>query len=129
MRIRHDLIGTCFDLCYLVLMTNILLVIACLPMVAGLVATDPVRSWPLLAVVAPFCAPGLAAAFAVFSAFSAEHSTTVVRTFARTWRATWRPDCMATGASCGSKVAPSPPCRVLGRSTIAAMSPTAQTPP
>lgn len=90
MRIRHDLIGTCFDLCYLVLMTNILLVIACLPMVAGLVATDPVRSWPLLAVVAPFCAPGLAAAFAVFSAFSAEHSTTVVRTFARTWRATWR---------------------------------------
>ncbi len=84
------MLGALFDTVYLALMTNILLVVACLPMVAGLLVTDPARSWPLLALVAPVCAPGLCAAFAVLSAFSTSHSTTVVRTFVRAWRACWR---------------------------------------
>lgn len=88
--IRHETFGAIFDTVYLALMTNALLVVACLPMVIGLLSTDPARSWPLLAIVAPLCAPGLSAAFAVFSAFSAERSSTVLRTFGQAWRATWR---------------------------------------
>ncbi|RSM65372.1 ferredoxin-NADPH reductase [Actinoplanes sp. ATCC 53533] len=90
LRIRHETLGVIFDLVYLVLMTNILLVLACLPLVAGLLATDPARSWPLLALVAPLCAPGVCAAFAVLAAFTADHSTPVVATFVRAWRASAR---------------------------------------
>lgn len=97
MRIRHETLGTIFDLVYLVLMTNLLLVIGCLPFVAGLVATDPARSWPLLALVAPLCTPGLCAVFAVFSAYTADRSTTVITTFLRAWRASLRRAC-ALGA-------------------------------
>ena len=51
---------------YLALITNLLLVLACLPLVLLLITTDPARSWPLLAVAAPLCAPGVSAAFATF---------------------------------------------------------------
>ena len=91
MRIKHETLGTVFDMVYVALATNLLLVVSCLPLVAGLVATDPARSWPLLALVAPLCAPGLCAAFAVLSAFSSERNTAVVRTFAKAWRASLRP--------------------------------------
>lgn len=90
MRIKHETLGAVFDLVYVGLMTNLLLVVSCLPLVAGLLATDPARSWPLLALVAPMCAPGLCAAFAVLSAFSGERSNTVLRTFATAWRASLR---------------------------------------
>ena len=89
-RIRHETLGVIFDLVYLVLMTNILLVLACLPLVAGLLATDPARSWPLLALAAPLCAPGVCAAFAVLAAFTADHATPVIATFVRAWRASAR---------------------------------------
>ena len=91
MRIKHETLGTVFDMVYVALATNLLLVVSCLPLVAGLVATDPARSWPLLALVAPLCAPGLCAAFAVLSAFSGERNTAAVRTFAQAWRASLRP--------------------------------------
>ena len=48
-----------FGTVYAALMTNLLLVVGCAPLVLGLVVTDPARSWPLLALVAPLCAPGL----------------------------------------------------------------------
>lgn len=97
MRIRHETLATIFDLVYLVLMSNLLLVIGCLPVVVGLIATDPARSWPLLALVAPLCAPGLCAVFAVFSAYGNDRSTTVITTFVRAWRASLRRAC-ALGA-------------------------------
>lgn len=90
MRITNETLGSVFDMVYVALMTNLLLVVSCLPLVAGLLTTDPARSWPLLALVAPVCAPGLCAAFAVLSAFSDERSNTVVRTFAAAWRASLR---------------------------------------
>jgi uncharacterized membrane protein YesL len=79
-----------FELVYLGLMTNLMLVVAGLPLVLLLVTTDPTRSWPLLALVAPICAPGLCAAFVVLAAFTADGSVDVVRTFFRAWRATFR---------------------------------------
>lgn len=90
MRIKHETLGTVFDMVYVALMTNLLLVVSCLPLVAGLVATDPARSWPLLALTAPLCAPGVCAAFAVLSAFSGKGDNAVARTFAAAWRASLR---------------------------------------
>jgi uncharacterized membrane protein YesL len=90
MRIRHEHFTAVTELVYTALMTNLLLVAGGLPLVAGLLTTDPARSWPLLALVAPLCAPAVCAAFAVLSAFSAHRSTTVVRTFWRAWRASFR---------------------------------------
>ena len=104
MRIRPDTLGVIFDVVdvvYVALVTNVLLVAGCLPLVLGLVVTDPARSWPLLALVAPLCAPGLCAAFAVLAAFSAGRadgwgsppggrSTAVLGTFGRAWRASLR---------------------------------------
>jgi uncharacterized membrane protein YesL len=87
MRNRYE---TIFGLVHLVLMTNVLLVIAGLPMVAALLTTDPGRSWPLLALLAPGCAPGVCAAFAVLSAYTDDRSTPVAGTFLRAWRATFR---------------------------------------
>jgi uncharacterized membrane protein YesL len=83
-------LGAAFEVVYLGLMTNLLLVVAGLPLVIGLLVGDPGRSWPVLALVAPVCAPGLCAAFAVLAEFTAEGSAEVVRTFVRAWRATFR---------------------------------------
>ena len=90
MRIRHETLGSVFDLVYVALMTNLLLVVSCLPLVAGLLATDPARSWPLLALLAPLCAPGVCAAFAVLAAFSSDRDNAALRTFTTTWRASLR---------------------------------------
>lgn len=95
-RISHNTYATVFSVTYLGLMTNLLLLAFCLPLVALLVLTDPASSWPLLAVAAPLCAPALTAAFTVFR----EHGrgeTQVVRGFVRAWRATAR-RALAVGA-------------------------------
>jgi uncharacterized membrane protein YesL len=88
---RRQLIGPetyemVFGTVYTGLMTNLLLAIACLPLVVLVAATDPAATWPYVALAAPLLGPALAAAFAVFAAFSSDGSTAVVRTFARAWR-------------------------------------------
>jgi uncharacterized membrane protein YesL len=88
---RRPLIGPdtyemVFGTVYTGLMTNVLLAVACLPLVVLVAATDPGVTWPYLALAAPLLGPALAAAFAVFAAFSSEGSTAVVRTFVRAWR-------------------------------------------
>jgi len=90
LRIGHETLGAIFDMVYVALLTNLLLVLGCLPMVAGLLTTDPARSWPLLALVAPLCAPAVCAAFAVLAAYTAERNTDVLRTFATAWRRSLR---------------------------------------
>jgi uncharacterized membrane protein YesL len=93
----HDTYNQVFGTAYVVLATNALLSLACLPLVVVLLVTDPSRSWPLLALLAPLCAPALVAAFAVFAAYSADGSTAVVRTFGAAWRRRLRP-ALAVGA-------------------------------
>lgn len=88
---RRQLIGPetyemVFGTVYTGLMTNLLLAITCLPLVVLVAATDPAAIWPYVALAAPLLGPALAAAFAVFGAFSSDGSTAVVRTFARAWR-------------------------------------------
>lgn len=96
-RIHPETFGLIFGTVYAGLMTNALLVVFCLPVVVVLLATDPARSWPLLALVAPICAPGVCGAFAVLSAYGKHRDVAVTRTFLRVWRASAR-RALATGA-------------------------------
>jgi len=84
--VSQEMYETVFGTVYLGLATNALLVVAVLPLLVVLGTTDPTVSWPVLALLAPLLAPALAAVFTVFTAFSAEGSTTVVRTFWRAYR-------------------------------------------
>ena len=74
---------------YLGLMTNVMVAIGCLPMVILLMTTDPAKSWPLIALAAPLCAPAIVAAFAGFRAHG-DGATSVVGAFIAGYRATWR---------------------------------------
>ena len=86
-RISYDTYSNVFGVGYLCLVSNLLLLVTCSPVVLLLATTDPTRSWPLLAVGAPLCAPGVAATFAVFRDH-ADGGTDVLRSFVRGWRAT-----------------------------------------
>ncbi|QAY60251.1 DUF624 domain-containing protein [Microbacterium protaetiae] len=88
-RISHDALSTTIGAVYLGLMTNLLLAVACAPMLLLMITTDPVRSWPLLAVAVPLCGPAVVAAFAAFADHRAG-GVTVVRTFVRAWLRAWR---------------------------------------
>jgi len=88
-RISHDALSTTIGAVYLGLMTNLLLAVACAPALLLLITTDPVHSWPLLAVAAPLCGPAVVAAFAAFADHRAG-GVSVVRTFVRAWLQAWR---------------------------------------
>lgn len=90
LRVRFETLNAVFDVVYVALTTNLLLLIGCLPLVAGLLLTDPAHAWVVLTLTAPLCAPGLCATFAVLAGFSTEHSTAVFSTYGRAWRASWR---------------------------------------
>ncbi|HWR85316.1 MAG TPA: ferredoxin-NADPH reductase, partial [Rhodoglobus sp.] len=68
-RIPNDVWSTIISVGYLGLMTNLMLLLACSPVVVLLMTTDPALSWPLIAAVAPVCAPALPGAFAAFRAY------------------------------------------------------------
>jgi uncharacterized membrane protein YesL len=104
MRLRHDTIAAIFDAVHVALVSNMLLVLGALPLVLLAFTTDPARSWPLYALAAPLCAPGLCGVFAVMSAHSAGRSDGAVRTFARAWRATARPAMLWAAAATAAVV-------------------------
>lgn len=72
---------------YAALMTNLLLAVACAPLLLVVLTTDPHRTWPLLVLFAPLGGPGLVAAFSVLRAYE----TGVVTVFWNAWRASARP--------------------------------------
>ncbi len=88
--VSQEMYEMVFGTVYTGLVTNLLLVVACLPAVVLLMTTDPVVSWPAYVVVAPLVAPALVAAFAVFSELSAAGPATPVRTFWRAYRTHFR---------------------------------------
>lgn len=89
-RISHDTYQLVFGVAYLGLMTNAMLVVACLPLIVLLTLTDPAQTWPVIAACAPLAAPALTAAFTVFRRYSDEGSVEVVRGFWKAWWATAR---------------------------------------
>lgn len=76
---------TVWGVVYLVMGTNIMLAVSSLPLIVLLITTDPRASWPALALAAVAAFPGLGAAAAVFTGYTTERSTDVVRTFLRGW--------------------------------------------
>lgn len=88
-RISHDAWATILGVVYLALMTNFLVLVTASPLVILLITTDPMLSWPLLAVAVPVAAPAFTGAFAAFREFGRGEQQ-VVRAFFRGWMATWR---------------------------------------
>ena len=86
--VSHSTYLTITGVVYLGLITNLLLVAASAPLVVLLVTTDPALSWPLLAVVAPLCAPAVCGAFSAFREFGTG-GTTPARAFYRGWKTSW----------------------------------------
>ncbi|MDR2723260.1 MAG: DUF624 domain-containing protein [Cellulomonadaceae bacterium] len=84
---NHELYELAFGTLYTGLATNLMLVIACLPLVMLVITTDPASSWPVLALTSVLVAPALVAAFTVFHRYSTRNTTQVIRTF---WRAWWQ---------------------------------------
>lgn len=81
---------TIFGLTYLVFGTNALLTLTSLPLIVLLLTTDPVHSWPLLALAAVAATPALAGAFGAFRSFTLDSGTGLIRAFFSTWRAQLR---------------------------------------
>jgi uncharacterized membrane protein YesL len=105
------MIDRLFGLVYAGLMTNVLLTVACLPLVVLLATTDPGRSWPLLALFAPLLGPALCGSFAVLATWSAPAGT-----FLRVWRATARRSATLVAACTALVVVLAVDCRwALGR--------------
>jgi uncharacterized membrane protein YesL len=90
MRMSHEMYDKVFGAVYLGMMGNLLVSVACAPVLIVLFTTDPVRSWPLLVVLAPVCAPAVVAAFSMFAHFSEEGPIALARTFARAWLCSFR---------------------------------------
>ncbi|MEV5070174.1 ferredoxin-NADPH reductase [Microbacterium sp. LMI12-1-1.1] len=91
--VSHETWASLIGMIYLALIVNLLLVVACLPMVVLLVTTDPAYSWPLLAVAAPLAAPGIAAAFRAFREHDSARTGAglgPIRAFFAGLRETWR---------------------------------------
>ncbi|MGU3644526.1 ferredoxin-NADPH reductase [Microbacterium sp. C23T] len=87
--VSHETWASLIGMIYLGLIVNLLLVVSSLPLVVLLVTTDPLYSWPLLAIAAPLAAPGLAAAFRAFREHG-EGGRGPIRAFFAGLRATWR---------------------------------------
>ncbi|MEV6304448.1 DUF624 domain-containing protein [Actinoplanes sp. NPDC051861] len=96
MRIRFDTFNAVLGSAYVFLMTNLMLTASLAPLLAVVLLTDPARTWPLLALLAPMAGPALCAVFTVLARWTDDASTTVAGTFARAWRGTWR---RATGVT------------------------------
>jgi uncharacterized membrane protein YesL len=90
MRLRPEVFTAVTGMVYAALLSNLLLVIGCAPLVVGVLVTDPARSWPLLALVAPLCGPALVGVFAVMTAFGGSGRGGVLRNFGFAWRASFR---------------------------------------
>jgi uncharacterized membrane protein YesL len=94
--VSHDTWASIIGMLYLGLVVNLLLVVSSLPFVVLLVTTDPALSFPLLALAAPLCAPGVAAAFRAFREHG-DGGRSPVRAFWAGLRETWRRS-LAVGA-------------------------------
>jgi uncharacterized membrane protein YesL len=85
-RISHETWARIIGYIYVILAVNLLMVLAMLPLLTMLVATDPRQTWPLIVLVAPLCAPALVGAFTTFASFPGEQTIGwAFATFVRGW--------------------------------------------
>lgn len=88
-RVTHTTWASILSFVSLLLITNLLLVVSCLPLVMLLMTTDPALSWPLIALATPLATPGVCAAFRAFREHGAGGSGPVAAFWAGL-RDTWR---------------------------------------
>ncbi|NDL60608.1 hypothetical protein [Phytoactinopolyspora mesophila] len=87
---RQSTYENIFGTVYVGLMTNLLLAVACSPLIAALaIVRNPLASWPFFLVLSCLCAPALAGAFGCFAALQAG-GTVVLRPFWSAYRAAAR---------------------------------------
>ena len=86
MRVSHDMYDNVFGVLYLGMLGNLLVALACAPLLVVLFTTDPAQTWPLLVVLAPICAPALVAMFTMFTHFSDDGPVALAHSFVRGWR-------------------------------------------
>jgi uncharacterized membrane protein YesL len=120
--ISHGSLTRILDTAYLALMTNLLLIAACLPVVVVLLTTDPARSWGALALVLPLAAPAFTAATVVFATFSDEGEVSVVRTYLRAWRAHLRRSLQVGAAASAALVVLAVDIRAVSSSRVGAVA-------
>jgi uncharacterized membrane protein YesL len=89
-RIPRGGFGQLFTVVYEAMVTNLLLVVGCLPVVAIGLSAGPRRGWLALALTAPLCAPAVTGAFAVFATVGDDGPGSPWRTFTTTWRRSFR---------------------------------------
>jgi|GEM_PF-1994248 len=77
-------------LIYVMLMTNFMIALTCLPVWVLAVLVDIRVSWLWLAITSILAAPALAGAYAVFKEHSLNRGTAAIRTFFRAWWSSWR---------------------------------------
>ena len=77
-------------LVYVMLMTNFMIALTCLPVWVLAILVDLRVSWLWVAATAILLSPALAGAYAVFKAYSLEGSTAAIRTYFRAWWGTWK---------------------------------------
>ncbi|MDT0158221.1 DUF624 domain-containing protein [Microbacterium sp. ARD32] len=102
-RVSHDTWASILGVLHLGLMVNLLVLVTASPLVVLLITTDPLRSWPLLALAAALALPALAAAFGTYRAHE-QGENQVVRAFLRALRATWRKALALGGLAAGTAV-------------------------
>ncbi|MFB7842457.1 DUF624 domain-containing protein [Microbacterium sp. NPDC056052] len=88
-RVTHARWSALIAAAYTTMGLNLMLALAMSPLLAMLILTDPVSTWPVLAILAPFCAPAVTAVFSVFQ-MQRDGESAVVRPFLRAWRRAWR---------------------------------------
>ncbi len=85
-RVGGAVYSTVFGTLLTGLVLNVMMLVSCLPLVVLLLTTDPVRSWPALALLAPLLAPAAVAAFAVFRQVSDDGAPAPVRAYWSAYR-------------------------------------------
>lgn len=121
-QLSHGTITRILDSVYLALMTNLLMIAYCLPVVVVLLTTDPARSWVLLALVLPLLAPAFTAATVVFAQFSDEGEVSVIRTFAKAWRTHLRRSLAVGAAAAAALVVLAVDIRAVSASRVGAVA-------
>ncbi|MDR2974586.1 MAG: hypothetical protein LBV00_07710 [Propionibacteriaceae bacterium] len=77
-------------LLYIMLATNVMVAVTCLPVWMLALLVDLRYSWLWVVVTAILLAPALAGAFGVFKRYSVEGSTDAIRTYFRVWASSWK---------------------------------------
>jgi uncharacterized membrane protein YesL len=121
MRPTRDAYDKLFGTVYLGIVGNLLVAVACSPVLLLLIATPVDRSWPLLALVGPLCGPAFCAAFGMFAHFDSDGPSGLTAAYLRTWRRSLRQSLRVGFAACAGIAVLAVDIDVTGRNHLLAV--------